>query len=98
MSFREINIQLSYETDWSDIVVDFFEPMYRNAISADMLLGYFTENVFELFPDSFMAFLNNCGKLRMVLSTEIDLKTVEAIQEGYELRKKLERAFIERVE
>jgi hypothetical protein len=95
MAFKDLQLAEEYTTDSSQIIEDFFSPMYQESIKADMILGYFNTDIFELFPESFMNFAERGGKLRLVLSTEVTATDLETIHEGYILREKLEKALID---
>ena len=71
MSFKEINLKISYDSDENDISKEFYRPILKRAKKYDRLAGYFSSTAFAIAIDETLEFIENGGIMRLVTSTQI---------------------------
>jgi len=71
MSFNELILKISYDSDEDDISKEFFKPVLKRAKNYDRLAGYFSSTAFAIAIDETLDFIENGGVMRLVTSTQI---------------------------
>ncbi len=82
--FSDFNIESSYSTD--DDVVSFYNKILSCSKTYDRVSAYFTFGFFNYISKGLSNFITNGGTIRMVLSTQVDLKTLSEMRAGLEMR------------
>lgn len=96
MSFKDIqNIQLSYHSLSDDIVLDFYIPCLKQAITYKRAVGFFSSNILLQISKGLGAFADNGGKMKLLVSPKLEPEDYEAIKNGYDARKYVSDKIIE---
>lgn len=89
-NLSEISWKVSYSTETGNPVADFYEPALSRSIQYDRLTGYFSANTLAIVARGMSNFVRNGGKMRLIVSVQLDEEDAKAIERGYELRKKVD--------
>jgi superfamily II DNA or RNA helicase len=95
MSFGEIGIKSSYDSDDDDILNYFYNPVLANSVEYCRLAGFFSSSALAVTARGIQGLLKNNGKMKLVAGAVLSKKDVDAIKEGLESPQKvIERAAI----
>lgn len=87
MGFKDIqNIQLSYNSLSDEVVVDFYIPCLEKAVVYKRAVGYFSSNILLQISKGLGAFADNGGKMKLLVSPQLEPEDYEAIKNGYDAR------------
>lgn len=87
MSFKEVqNIQLSYNSLSDEIVLDFYIPCLQHASIYKRAVGFFSSNILLQISKGLGAFVDNGGKMKLLVSPQLEPEDYEAIKKGYDMR------------
>ena len=81
--------KLSYNTEFGNPVSEFYEPALSCAVRYDRITGYFSANTLALVARGMQNFVSRNGKMRLLVSVQLDEEDAKAIQRGYELRQRV---------
>ena len=88
MSFKDVqNIQLSYNSLSDEIVVDFYIPCLEQAVIYKRAVGFFSSNILLQISKGLGAFADHGGKMKLLVSPQLEPEDYEAIKKGYDARK-----------
>lgn len=95
MSFKDLNIKLSYISCGEDnIAKSFLVPALKQAKRYRRSVGFFSSGVFEPIIDGVVALSRNGGKIQLIASPQLSEADIEAINLGYQKREEIiESAF-----
>lgn len=95
MSFKELNIKLSYISCGEDnIAKSFLVPALKQAKYYRRSVGFFSSGVFGTIIDGVVALSRNGGKIQIVAGPQLNEEDIEAINLGYQKRDEIiESAF-----
>lgn len=79
MSFKDINIALSYETGQDDPVNEFYVPLLAEAKYYDRIAGFFTSASLAIAARGIAGLIKNKGKVRIIACPRLDEKDAEVI-------------------
>ena len=85
MGFKDIPLEISYDSDETDIAAEFYRPLLKEAKTYRRLAGYFSSTTFAIAIGEILEFIENGGTMKLVTSTEIskqDKKTFEEYVHG----------------
>ena len=88
---REVDWKLKYTPEYGDLVELFYVPALRDARRYDRLSGYFTARAFALAARGIERLVRNGGRMRLIVGCTLDPEEIAAIQEGTDMRGKVER-------
>ncbi len=80
MSFKDIDIALSYETGQDDPVNEFYVPLLAEAKYYDRIAGFFTSASLAIAARGVAGLIRNSGKMRIIASPRLDEKDAEVIK------------------
>lgn len=92
MNLSEIEFKTEYRSFVDNIPKDFYEPALKNAILYQRAVGFFSSSSLSSIADGIDGLVNNGGNIQLVASPKLSAEDIQAIQEGYEERKIIERA------
>lgn len=99
MSFKDISIKPTYDSDQNNVLDEFYIPMLKETTRYDRLAGFFSSSTLAAASRGLSQFIKNGGEMRLVVGANLSSPDIEAINEGYEnLDEKLETEFIEQIE
>jgi len=82
MGFKDLSLKVSYDSDEDDVLNDFYIPVLSEAVEYHRLVGYFSSSILALAAEGIAPFINNNGKMRMVVGAFLNKSDVEAILNG----------------
>ena len=99
MSFKDLNLEIGYDSDETNILKSFYKPVLRNAILYERLAGYFSSTTFGLAIKEMIEFIKKNGKIKLVTSVELsrqDKKIIEDFVNGK--TEQFEKLLIEKID
>ncbi len=84
MSFRELNLKVSYDSDSDDILNEFYIPVLSKAIKYNRLAGFFTSSALAVAAKGIAEFIQNNGKMKLIVGAKLQKADVQAIIDGKE--------------
>lgn len=98
MSFKDLELNPTYNSAHDDPVDDFYIPVLSQAISYDRVVGYFNSYSLALVVDGLKEFISNKGKMRLLCGTELDSEDENAILNASDIADKLSDNFLQELE
>lgn len=104
MSFKDLDIKISYASYGSDNIVDsFLVPALKQTKTYRRSVGFFSSSVFGPIIDGIVALSRNRGKIQLIASPQLSEDDVNAINIGYKKREEIisnafDRDFITAIE
>lgn len=104
MSFKDLDIKISYASYGSDNIVDsFLVPALKQTKTYRRSVGFFSSGVFGPIIDGIVALSRNRGKIQLIASPQLSEDDVNAINIGYKKREEIissafDRDFITAIE
>jgi len=86
ISLRNHAWKISYASDTSNPVADFYIPALERSIQYDRKSGFFSSAILSQVAGGLGAFLHNEGRIRLIMSCHLNKADLHAIQQGYALR------------
>ncbi|MBA7652926.1 hypothetical protein ES703_60765 [subsurface metagenome] len=84
MSFGELAIKSSYDSDDDDILNDFYIPVLNNSVEYCRLAGFFFSSALAVAARGVQGLLKNDGKMKLVAGVVFKKEDINAIKEGLE--------------
>lgn len=78
--------KISYASDTSNPVADFYIPALERSVQYDRKSGFFSSAILSQVAGGLGALLNNEGRIRLIMSCHLSKADLQAIQKGYALR------------
>ena len=82
MSFPELNINPTYDTDEDNVIRDFYIPVLSNSLSYDRAVGYFNSASFIKTLPGIDGLMKNNGKMRLILGDTLSDSEYDAITQN----------------
>jgi superfamily II DNA or RNA helicase len=100
MTLTDIEIKHHFDSERDNLLEDFYIPVLSNTIKYDRIAGFFNSSALAIAAKGIAQFALNGGKMRLIVSAQLDKKDVESISAGYLSRddvisKKLEKTIDE---
>lgn len=90
MSLKDIEIKKEYRNLHGNIVKDFYNPLLTEAVLYKRSVGFFSSTALACFSVGLCKFLQNGGRIQLVVSPKLSDEDIKAMQNGYEQRKIIE--------
>lgn len=84
----------SYRHEDGDLVRLFFVPALTCAVQYDRMTGYFSASALALAARGIERLIGNGGRMRLVVGCTLQDDEIKAIEEGYDLRAKVEQKLV----
>ncbi|MGL5205255.1 MAG: hypothetical protein ACRC63_03315, partial [Metamycoplasmataceae bacterium] len=68
---KNIKLKNSYTTQSSNIVEEFYIPVFKQVKTYDRATGYFSSSILKLYAKGLEYFKAKNGKIRFIMSNEI---------------------------
>lgn len=81
MSFKELEIEIGYDSDEIDILEKFYKPVLKNSVLYQRLAGYFSSTTFGLAIREMLEFIEKGGKIKLVTSVELSKQDKKIIED-----------------
>ena len=91
---RDRDWKLKYTPDDGDLVEGFYVPALEDAERYDRLTGYFNARALALASRGIEGLVRNGGRMRLVVGCTLDLREIEAIRQGADLRAQVEAKLV----
>lgn len=90
MSFKDLDIKISYASYGEDNIVDsFLVPALKQTRLYRRSVGFFSSGVFGPIIDGIVALSRNHGKIQLIASPQLSEEDAAAIRIGYEKREEI---------
>lgn len=87
MDLTKIPIKIKYQTSKDELIEEFYVPVLKNCNIYLRSAGYFTSMVLLDYITGLEAFVENCGKMRLLISPNLTMKDAETLLESQERKK-----------
>lgn len=94
MSFMELNLLKQYKTYKNNIVQEFYIPVLQQAVLYQRSVGFFSSTALVELSKGIVGLVKNGGRIQFIVSPFLSSEDVEAIEQGYEKKKIIERALL----
>ena len=81
MSFKNLDLQIGYNSDEIDILEMFYKPILQESVLYQRLAGYFSSTTFGLVVREIIDFIERGGRIKLVTGIEITEKDKEVFEE-----------------
>jgi superfamily II DNA or RNA helicase len=88
---RDLPLKAVYRTETDNILEDFYIPVLSQAVSYDRAVGFFSAGMISYAAQGLSAFVENEGKMRLIVGGELEPQDARAIAEGYDTRALIEK-------
>lgn len=85
MGLRDLNLQSVYRTENDNILRDFYLPALSVAARYDRAVGFFSAGTLSAAAQGLSAFIENGGKMRLIVGDKLDPETERAVLAGHAL-------------
>lgn len=96
--FKTLNLKPSYYTTTANVLKEFYDPVLTETVKYDRVSGYFSSKALAVYSKGLEGLVRNNGRYRLIISEDISEEDFEMIKGGYDLRDKLTRGLIEKME
>ena len=84
MSFTDLRIKPSYDSDDDDILNEFYIPVFTSSVEYCRLAGFFSSSALAVAARGVQGLLKNDGKMKLVAGAMLKKEDVDAIRDGLE--------------
>jgi superfamily II DNA or RNA helicase len=84
MSLKDLHLKNAYDSDFDDILNDFYIPALSNSIKYKRLAGFFSSSSLAVAAKGVSKFIATGGYIELICGAKLRKADVEAIKEGYE--------------
>jgi len=99
MSLKDLDLKNTYDSDFDNILNDFYIPALSNSIKYKRLAGFFSSSSLAVAAKGLSKFIANGGYMELICGAKLRKADVEAIKEGYENPARvIERMMMENLE
>lgn len=99
MSFLDLNIKFSYDSDDDNILFEFYIPVLQESKDYCRLAGFFSSTSLAIAARGIKSLLRNNGKMKLIAGAMLDRRDVEAIKKKLENPEKIiEKSMIKDIE
>jgi superfamily II DNA or RNA helicase len=89
MALRDINLKKSYDSDFDDILNQFYIPVLSNSFMYHRLAGFFSSTSLALAARGIARFIANDGHMKLICGAKLREKDVRAVKEAGENPQKI---------
>lgn len=86
---ENVNLKPNYNSYYDNIVEEFYNETLKNCIIYDRASAYFSAKSISNISNGIISFYKNGGKIRFIISSDINQEEYEIIKNGYEAREKV---------
>jgi len=99
MRLKDLHLKNAYDSDFDDILNDFYIPALSNSIKYKRLAGFFTSSSLAVAAKGLSKFISTGGHMKLICGAKLRKADVKAIKEGYEKPARvIERMMMENLE
>lgn len=89
MPLAELRLKKSYDSDFDNILADFYIPVLSNSIKYKRLTGFFSSSCLAVAARGISMFIRNNGIMELICCARLSKSDINAIKEAYEYPEKL---------
>jgi superfamily II DNA or RNA helicase len=89
LSFLDLNLKPSYDSDGDDVLNEFYIPVLSRAKRYHRLAGFFTSSALAVASRGISDFINHEGQMKLIVGARLQKSDVDAISEGKETPEKV---------
>lgn len=82
ISFKDIELRRSYDSDYNDIVNDFYIPALSNSIEYKRLAGFFSSSSIAIAARGIYGLLRNGGSIKLIICPRLSKNDLNIIKEA----------------
>lgn len=82
MTFVDLNLNNTYDSDEDNILEDFYIPVLSKSVRYNRLAGYFSSTTLAAAAQGMADFIKNCGKMKLVTSIRLSEQDQQAMLDG----------------
>lgn len=86
--------ETSYRHEDGDLIELFFVPALSCAVQYDRMTGYFSADALSLAARGIERLIENGGRMRLIVGCTLDDDEVQAMEQGYDLRARVEQKLL----
>lgn len=79
MPFRELKLDIGYNSEITDVTKDFFVPILKMSKSYKRVSAYYSSNSLKLIAEGLSAMINNDGTIKLLVSYLVNEEDFDAI-------------------
>ncbi len=79
MTFKELNLNIEYNSDFTDVVKDFFTPVLKKSKSYKRVSAYYSSKSLKVIAEGLSAMVNNDGTMKLLISYLVSEEDFDAI-------------------
>jgi superfamily II DNA or RNA helicase len=79
MTFRELNLDIEYNSEITDVAGNFFIPVLKMSKSYRRVSAYYSSNSLKLIAEGLSAMINNSGTMKLLVSYLVSEEDFDAI-------------------
>lgn len=84
MSFKDLDLELHYDSEKYDLIEEFYTPVLSEAVEYYRAVGFFNSKSLSLVASGLKKFILNKGKMKLVCGADLSPEDVKSIVLGYE--------------
>ncbi|MBU3131031.1 DEAD/DEAH box helicase family protein [Clostridium gasigenes] len=84
--FKNLNISPIYSSYDNELVDEFYNPIFKNAVKFDRISAYFSAKTLALYAKGIEHFVRKGHKYRLIISQHINEEDYLLIKQGYKLK------------
>lgn len=84
MGLRDIEYRYTYDSDTSNLVEEFYDPVLSQAIEYKRIAGFFSSTCFAVVAEGVRGLIDNGGVMKMIVSPRISKNDADIIKMAYE--------------
>lgn len=88
---RDLNLKSVYKSDEDNILEDFYFPALSTAATYDRAVGFFSASTISYAAQALTTFIQNGGRIRLILGAFTDKNDIDAVKQGYDRRELAEK-------
>ena len=82
LGLKDIDLKTVYDSNFTDVVEEFFVPVLTEIKKYDRMTGFFTSSSLSVVVEGLVEFIKNGGKMRIVTSPRLSEEDAKAIEES----------------
>lgn len=93
--FRNLEISPIYSSYDNDLIEEFYNPVFKNAVKFDRISAYFSAKTLAFYARGIENFVRNGHKYRLIISEDISEEDYILIKQGYKLKEDIKFNMLE---
>lgn len=94
MALDSLTYKTEYHTAIDNVIEDFYVPCLKNSVSYQRVTAFFSGITFQILAHGLSPLIQNGGKMRLIISTQLSQQDEEAIKRGYNERELVEHELL----